>query len=583
VIWWLPLILGCGTQSAESEDGTAFQAPSSAYEYEGLPVLSVEHPERGSFDQSGSGTVRGSVSSGVAMVEEITINGKTASVDKTGRFEAEMGWSPGIQILNTHVEASNGERAVDGRAFHAGPVHEPEDWIMGAVRMEVGAEILDDDDDEPDDIAGLLELALEDESTLNTLIGQRLDLGSAIFTATDVSYGRARIDLDPQDGQINAVISLDGISIDFEMEGVDWYSGVGTTGSAWATSVDMGMAVTVASSGGEVRADVTDVEVLINGFGMTVEYVPDFLEDDISGWAEEFMEEAIVEMAYEEIPPLMQRVLSGFAIGATFDVDLSMEMRLAEIEVISEGVRFEADARVLATDPIEMVPGAGSLDTAGDPPDWPSAKDQPFWATVDDDLLNQLGFAFWATGQTKGFELDPVILGALSGGPLPAPLGPADSIQMSLNLPPVLTPPVQDDWAAHMAIGEWELVFNRKDGEVLTFSVSCRSHVQIELDADSEIAFSVDARPSEIELAVGVIEAPEALDPGDLAALVRLIVPPLLGNAGNFAPSIPIPEVALDEFLSVPATEGKVLRVDDPSILLEDNGWLILQAGIQVL
>jgi hypothetical protein len=134
-----------------------------------------------------------------------------------------------------------------------------------------------------------------------------------------------------------------------------------------------------------------------------------------------------------------------------------------------------------------------------------------------------------------------------------------------------------------MAIGEWELVFNRKDGEVLTFSVSCRSHVQIELDGDSEIAVSVDARPSELELAVGVIEAPEALDPGDLAALVRLIVPPLLGNAGNFAPSVPIPEVALDEFLSLPATEGKVIRVDEPSIQLEDNGWLILQAGIQVL
>ena len=83
-------------------------------------------------------------------------------MDGTSRFEAGIEWRPGIQILNTRAEDANGERAVDGRAFYAGPVNEPKSWIPQAIRMSVDAEILDDDDPEPDDIAGLIQLALND-------------------------------------------------------------------------------------------------------------------------------------------------------------------------------------------------------------------------------------------------------------------------------------------------------------------------------------------------------------------------------------------------------------------------------------
>ena len=71
-------------------------------------------------------------------------------------------------------------------------------------------------------------------------------------------------------------------------------------------------------------------------------------------------------------------------------------------------------------------------------------------------------------------------------------------------------------------------------------------------------------------------------DPGDLSALIRLLIPPLLSNTASFAPDVPIPEIPLDEFMSVPATEGKKVRVADPSVRLEENGWMLLQAGIEV-
>jgi len=582
VIWLIPLLVGCATQSKSTGDGPDFSDTPLPLAEGLLPALNVEHPVRASFDNRGSGTVRGSVHTGAGSIDAFTVNREDFEVENTGRFEADMPWTPGIQILSTRVEGSNGERAVDGRAFHAGPVNAPESWIAGAIRMEVGAEILDDDDPEPDDLAGLLELAFEDESLLDGIIGNPMDLSTAIFTPHAVSYGRVRIDLVPGTDTIEAAMTLDGFAIDFGVEGVGLYSLLSTVGSAWASSVDMAMAVTVVSTGGIVRAEVTDVDVVINGFGVTLDYVPGFIEEYIADWAKNFMVEAIVDMAHKEVASAIENVMSGFAIGATFDVDLALGMRLAEIHVVPEGIRFEADARIFASSPMDLPPNAGSLATAGDAPDWPTNKEQAFWGAIDDDLLNQLSFSFWAAGMLRDFEVDAVVLGALSGGPLPPPLGPAENIQMTLNLPPVLTPSQNEDWAAQLAIGEWELTFNRADGEVLAFSVSCRTHTQVEMNEAGKIVLSADARPTNIDLAVGVLQAPEALDPGDLSALIRLMVPPLLGNASSFSPTIPVPEIPLDEFLSLPSTEGKVLSVDDPSVHLEPNGWMILQAGISV-
>ena len=582
--WLIPLALGCSTpQEPESSAVETRDSGTSAADVEGLPVLTVDFPERGAFEPAGSGAVRGRVDSGPATVETLTVNGQSYDVEGTGHFEAQAGWTPGIQILSTRVETDNGERAVDGRAFHSGPVHAPGEWIPGAVRMEIDGEVLDDNDPDPDDIAGLLELALEDRSLLDGFVGVPIDVGAAVFTPVSLSYGQAHIDVEPGDGFLDGVVSLDALASDFDLAGVDWYSWLATSGSAWATSADIGIKMTVESESGRVRCEATEIDVVINGFGVAVDVVPDFLEGSISGLVEDYIVEAIEDVVNEEIVPSAEELLSGFAIGTTFDeANLEMEMRLAEVDVAQSGVRFEVDARVEATNGLALPPNAGSLDTAGVPTPWPERKDQPFWAAIDDDLLNQLSFAFWHSGVTKDIEIDAVLLGAMTGGPLPPPLGPAETITMTLNLPPVMTPTEQEEWAAQLAIGEWNIAFNRTDGEVLEFSVNARAHVQASVDGSGGIAVSVDSRPAQLEQAVGVLQAPEALDPGDLAALIRLLIPPLLSNSASFAPDVPIPEIPLDEFMAVPATEGKRVRVSDPSVRLEENGWMLLQAGIEV-
>ena len=77
-------------------------------------------------------------------------------------------------------------------------------------------------------------------------------------------------------------------------------------------------------------------------------------------------------------------------------------------------------------------------------------------------------------------------------------------------------------------------------------------------------------------LEIGVIQAPAGLDPGDLAALVRLMVPPLLGNASAFLPAFPTPELPVGDLLGVDALSGVSWSLQDPAIVLDGGGWLVL-------
>ena len=89
-------------------------------------------------------------------MQTLTVNGEAYDVEGTGRFEAQAGWTPGIQIFE-YARRDRQRRACRRRSSvplrtraRAG------DWIPGAIRMEIDGEVLDDDDADPDDIAGLL-------------------------------------------------------------------------------------------------------------------------------------------------------------------------------------------------------------------------------------------------------------------------------------------------------------------------------------------------------------------------------------------------------------------------------------------
>jgi len=261
---------------------------------------------------------------------------------------------------------------------------------------------------------------------------------------------------------------------------------------------------------------------------------------------------------------------------------LEMEAALGSMDVVPDAVRFEIDTRIAALSTMDIPANAGSLKTSGAPPDWPISDGARFGAAVDDDFINQLAFAFWHSGLLTDVALPGIAVGGMAGTALPPPLGPAETVVMSLDLPPIASVPRDPAFDADISAGEWRIRFERTDGEVLEFSINLRTGVNADIQEAGSLEVTLDDRPAHIDLEIGVLQSPEALDPGDLAALVRLMIPPLIGNSAELVPTIPIPTVPMGELMDIPAAEGLEVGVTQPEMEFTEAGWLLLRADLTV-
>ena len=67
---------------------------------------------------------------------------------------------------------------------------------------------------------------------------------------------------------------------------------------------------------------------------------------------------------------------------------------------------------------------------------------------------------------------------------------------------------------------------------------------------------------------------------GPLQGGLRLMVPPLFGNASLFMPSFPPPSIALGELTDFDAFEGQELSFADPDLEMADDGWVLLSGRL---
>ena len=69
-----------------------------------------------------------------------------------------------------------------------------------------------------------------------------------------------------------------------------------------------------------VRCEATEIDVVINGFGVSVDVVPDFLEGSIAGLVEDYIVEAIKDVVVDEIVPSAEEPLRP--AGSPYRYDL---------------------------------------------------------------------------------------------------------------------------------------------------------------------------------------------------------------------------------------------------------------------
>ncbi|MFT5683626.1 MAG: hypothetical protein ACI8RZ_004558, partial [Myxococcota bacterium] len=498
------LLGGCSGNEPTTEEEVTTPQPVVV-----LPELSVTSPARGAFVEASSVELSGSVGSGSAVLDGLTLNGDTdLALSSDGAFSVPVGLTPGINILGLRAEDVGGERAVDGRAVYAGPLHPAGALLEEAVRMQLGPSVLDDDEDDLDDVAGIAEHLMESADVASAIVGQTIETSYADITPTSFDYGEVAVDLVPTNGALLAEVVLYDLWMDFDAE--QW--GLSTDGAIWADAVVLTTELTI--SGDTVTSSNTVVD--LEGYDGEIDWLP----DAILTWAEEYLEEEIAATTEELVSGLLGEYLGAFAIDTELLEGVALSVVLADAEVSEDGLQILLDASVSSTSG-SLPAGAGSAITDGRAPDWPLSS-EPFSLAVDDDLVNQILFALWGAGTLSGFEYGGTELIALTGAEIAPPLGPLERLTLDMNLPPMLGAATQDDMDADLALGEWQMAFHREDGEALVFSVNVRVGAQVSFGDADELSLALDNRPSMITMAVGVTEWPETMDPGDLASLVKL-------------------------------------------------------------
>ena len=168
----------------------------------------------------------------------------------------------------------------------------------------------------------------------------------------------------------------------------------------------------------------------------------------------------------------------------------------------------------------------------------------------------------------------------LAGAPIDAPLGPVTNASLNFELPPMFRKTEQTDMTGDIGFGELRLAMTREDNLVHDFSINTWVGAVATLTDSGKIDFDLESRPEQISTEIGVLESDPTIDPNELSALIEEMIPSLFDRAAALAPSFEIPTIPLGDTLEIDALEGLELRLQNATLALNKDSWLLLGASV---
>ena len=98
--------------------------------------------------------------------------------------------------------------------------------------MRIGPDLLDDDDEELDDAASLIELAASDPALADLVVGTEIEDENYDFVLTGMSLDSATVDILPQEGALVIEAELRDFWLGFDIENILGQSYLNTVGEA---------------------------------------------------------------------------------------------------------------------------------------------------------------------------------------------------------------------------------------------------------------------------------------------------------------------------------------------------------------
>jgi hypothetical protein len=507
--------------------------------------------------------ISGELEPGTAAVDSVTVSKQVATL-AGAHFDTSLTPRPGINLVSLRAEASDGGRAVDGRAFHAGPLRPAGDFVPSAVGVHWSPAFLDDNAPDKDDLAAVVEALLTDPAVLGAL-NTPFDTEYALVTPTHLAITTVALDIVPGDGVLIIDAELTGLDIEADVEGKGLASIVSGPATLHWDTVYAHLEVALAVEGGVASSSAQNVTVSGEGFVVTSAKLESFAVDypttakAVTQVVEELVRTSVGDLFGATIAESLPKLLEQLTFARTFieKTPITLELDLEAVGIAPHGMNLTFAARAFAPTPI--LPGApGSLITPGTLPTG-AYSDAPLSVVVDDDLINQALAALWQAGVATNLIVEGDGLSVIDPSALPPVFQPTQRITIDLALPPTLgaraptapasEPSPLDALPFEIAIGEASLTIDTGGDRRFGCILNARAALGLEITADGALRSLIDSRPKAVEVAVGCPNVPASYDPGNVAALWRLGVPSLLGTATADL-TIPIPGIPLSAFVS---------------------------------
>lgn len=281
-------------------------------------------------------------------------------------------------------------------------------------------------------------------------------------TATAFYLGGTTLELDPQDGSAELAVSLTDLALSVDVAGRSDRLTFSGSQTVRVDRAELTGTLGVAVVDGALQTTLTDVDVVLTGFGLDTSEWPSWLTGSLTDLVLTEVVEGVLRVAIADlVPPIVDEQLNSLDLS----FQLTLLERPASVSAVLTGARFDPDGLAVDVDLDVAIDALGSVDAPGylaAPAATPTVdRTSDLALGLADDLLNLAAFEAWRAGlltytlSTEDGSLPPYVLDALGGAR-------QGIVSVEAELPPTI---VEVDGGLRAQVGELRVRLDTLDGE----------------------------------------------------------------------------------------------------------------------
>lgn len=521
------------------------------------PVITITNPERGTFTESPTDVVTGTISDGFSTVTSATVGGETVSLGPDGSFSHPLSYLFGLNVVETIATNAEENTGTDRRSVLQGSFVPRGSPVGRGIISRINQSTIDlmerftEDGIDDYDLSAIFPYLAYSDLSETCVLGACVTWYALDIWVHDLRRGRSEVELDPRpDGTIHASIVVYDLEVDWTADGTVSEIDYDTDGMVTADTVQITSLLTPSVSDGLVHVAFSDVDVSSSGFVFDwdswVYDAASFFGVELDSMVRESIEESIEEMAVATVPSRLEAFLQDLELGTTVtfsDNNYTITAIPSDIEVNDHGLTLALDTIVEPSEWRLAQTGLGSLYANHSPP---AARASPgMILSFSADFINQTLYALWGGGVLNGsYTAEELGIDPTAAAALMPELAEVEVIVVNALLPPVVLPGSGDN-LADLQLGDLEvLLYSGDPSDPSTLLLHEFFAIESDLDLRITERSTLAATLSDVRARIDVT-APLRPDEFEIQTeiLLTALVPVISSQLSDAIEEIPIPAV----------------------------------------